>query len=254
MSEFNEKTLIVTGGGRGIGLCIAQTFLRAGARVVIAEVEEPLGREALKFLDSPNAVFVRTDVASEQDVKTMTAEAIGRFGRVDYLVNNAAIGDFAPPLEKRSYDSFRRQIEVNLGGTFLCAKYCAPSLRQNGGAIVNIASTRALMSEANSEPYSASKGGIVALTHSLAVSLAPQVRVNCVSPGWIVTDAYVPGKAEPTPLSEADHAQHPVGRVGRPEDIAEMVLYLCSPRAGFNTGQNFVVDGGMTKKMIYVEE
>jgi NAD(P)-dependent dehydrogenase (short-subunit alcohol dehydrogenase family) len=127
---------------------------------------------------------------------------------------------------------------------FLMAKHAAPHLRRTRGAIVNIASTRALQSEPDSEPYAASKGGVVALTHALALSLGPRVRVNCVSPGWIDTRA--------AKLSRADHAQHPVGRVGRPEDVAELVAFLLSDAAGFATGQNYVLDGGMTRKMIYV--
>jgi NAD(P)-dependent dehydrogenase (short-subunit alcohol dehydrogenase family) len=143
---------------------------------------------------------------------------------------------------------------VNLTGAFLMAKHAAPHLRQVRGAIVNVASTRALQSEANTEAYSASKGGLVALTHALAVSLGPDVRINCVSPGWIDVSGWQKvANRKPATLSDADHAQHPAGRVGTPEDIAEMVAYLLSDAAGFVTGQNFVVDGGMTKKMIYEE-
>jgi NAD(P)-dependent dehydrogenase (short-subunit alcohol dehydrogenase family) len=134
-------------------------------------------------------------------------------------------------------------IGVNLSGAFLAAKYCAPHLRRARGAIVNIASTRALQSEPDTEAYAASKGGLVALTHALAISLGPEVRVNCVSPGWIAK-----GK-----LRRKDHAQHPVGRAGRPEDVAALVDFLLSDESGFVTGQNFVIDGGMTRKMIYLE-
>jgi NAD(P)-dependent dehydrogenase (short-subunit alcohol dehydrogenase family) len=148
------------------------------------------------------------------------------------------------PVTDLSLDEWRRVLDVNLTGAFLLAKHAAPRLRQAQGAIVNIASTRALMSEPDTEAYAASKGGLVALTHALAMSLGPKVRVNCISPGWIDTAG--------EELSEADHAQHPAGRVGRPEDVAELVAWLSSPKSEFVTGANFVIDGGMTRKMIYV--
>jgi NAD(P)-dependent dehydrogenase (short-subunit alcohol dehydrogenase family) len=143
---------------------------------------------------------------------------------------------------------------VNLTGAFLCAKYAAPHLRKNGGSIVNVASTRAFMSERHTEAYSASKGGLFALTHALAVSLGPEVRVNSISPGWIETSELRKRSARtPARLSAQDHSQHPAGRVGNAEDVAALALFLLDPGNSFVTGQNFVVDGGMTKKMIYVE-
>jgi NAD(P)-dependent dehydrogenase (short-subunit alcohol dehydrogenase family) len=149
-------------------------------------------------------------------------------------------------------DQWQRRIDVNLTGAFLIAKHTVPHLRQRRGSIVNIASTRALQSEPNSEAYAASKGGLLALTHALAVSLGPDVRANSISPGWIdVTAWQADAPSEPQPLSAADHEQHPSGRVGKPEDVAAMVAYLVSPDARFVTGQNFVIDGGMTRKMIY---
>ena len=249
--DFQNKTAIVTGGGRGIGLCIAQTFLRAGANVVIADHDGSLQAKAETFLNAgEKLLFCVTDVALEASVQEMINAAVKRFGRIDCLVNNAATS-CNQPIDSLTYEQWQTVLGVNLSGAFVCAKYCKPYLEQNHGAIVNIASTRALMSEPNTLlAYSASKGGLVALTHALANSLGPAIRVNCISPGWIVTDAYQHGCTE-TELSDQDHAQHPAGRVGRPEDIAEMVLYLCSDKAGFITGQNVVIDGGMTKKMIY---
>ncbi len=249
-NAFDGKVILVTGGGQGIGLCIAQTFLKVGACVVIAEANGELERPACEFPDGGEKVlFVQTDVACEDAVREMVRQAIERFGRIDCLVNNAATACNVP-INQLTYEQWQGVLGVNLSGTFLCAKYCESQLRQHHGAIVNIASTRALMSEPHTEAYSATKAGLVGLTHALAVSLGSDVRVNCISPGWIVTDAYQHGRIETT-LSNEDHSQHPVGRVGKPEDIAEMALYLCSEKASFITGQNFVIDGGITKKMIY---
>lgn len=249
---FKHKTAVVTGGGRGIGLCIARFFLDAGAHVIVAEKDDSLGQKALSFLNSPNAFFLQTDVADEDSVRAMVRETLGKYKQIHFLINNAAIAKNVPVTEL-SYEDWRRVIDTGLSGAFLCAKHCADPLKETRGAIVNIASTRALMSEANTEGYSAVKGGIAALTHALSISLAHEVRVNCISPGWIDTTAYLHGAPSPWQIRPEDHAQHPAGRIGRPEDIAAMVLYLCGPDAEFISGQNFIIDGGMTKKMIYLE-
>jgi hypothetical protein len=149
---------------------------------------------------------------------------------------------------------WNRYLATNLTGCFLMAKYCVPHLRQARGAIVNIASTRAIQSEPHTEAYSSTKGGLVALTHALAVSLGPQIRVNCVSPGWIAVSEWKKrSQRKAADLRPEDHAQHPAGRVGTPGDVAALVAFLISDKAGFITGQNFVVDGGMTRKMMYVD-
>ena len=193
-------------------------------------------------------MFVPCDVSSEPSVEACVQAVAGRLGRLDALVNNAGItGAASAPLEQLPLAEWNRRIGVNLTGAFLAAKHCAAELRKRRGAIVNVASTRALQSEPNTEAYSASKGGLVALTHALAMSLAPEVRVNCVSPGWIDV------RRRAQPLRAEDHAQHPVGRVGEPRDVAEMIAFLLSPAAAFVTAQNFVVDGGMTRKMIYLD-
>jgi NAD(P)-dependent dehydrogenase (short-subunit alcohol dehydrogenase family) len=227
-----QKTVLVTGGARGIGRGTARLLAERGYRVAVAD------------LDGDGAQgFFRCDVSREPSVKACVRAVLRRFGRLDALVNNAGIADPAgAPVEKLAAADWNRWIAVNLTGVFLMTKHCTPHLRKTGGAIVNIASTRALQSEPNTEAYAATKGGVVALTHALAMSLGPQVRVNCVSPGWIAKRR----------LSRKDHAQHPVGRAGRPEDIGEIIAFLISDAAGFITGQNFVVDGGMTRKMIYV--
>jgi NAD(P)-dependent dehydrogenase (short-subunit alcohol dehydrogenase family) len=223
-----EKVALVTGGARGIGKAIAELLAARGYRVAVADVRKS---------DFP------TDVSREPSVRKCIARVVRRFGRLDALVNNAGLADpHAGPVEKLRLADWNRRIGVNLTGAFLMAKHAAPHLRRARGAIVNIASTRALQSEPDTEPYAASKAGLVGLTHALAVSLGPQVRVNCVSPGWIAHQ----------PVRKKDHAQHPVGRVGRDEDVAELVAYLVGDAAGFVTGQNFVIDGGMTRKMIYV--
>jgi NAD(P)-dependent dehydrogenase (short-subunit alcohol dehydrogenase family) len=226
-----EKTVLVTGGAQGIGQATARLLAGRGWRVAIADI-----RKSEPF-------FVKTDVSREVSVRACVRTVVKQFGRLDALVNNAGLtGPDDGPLEKLALKDWNRRIGVNLTGAFLMAKHCIPQLRKHRGAIVNIASTRALQSEPDTEAYSASKGGLVAFTHALANSLGPAVRVNCISPGWI----------SHKPVSRKDHAQHPVGRVGQSEDVAELVAYLLSDAAGFVTGQNFVIDGGMTKKMIYV--
>jgi NAD(P)-dependent dehydrogenase (short-subunit alcohol dehydrogenase family) len=228
-----EKVALVTGGARGIGRGIALTLSGRGWRVAVADLER-----------SPDFFFVRTDVSREPAARACVKAVVKRFGRLDALINNAGLaGPNDGPIEKLRLERWNRRIAINLTGPFLMAKHAVPQLRRAHGAIVNIASTRALQSEPDTEAYSASKGGLVALTHALANSLGPQIRVNCVSPGWIAHQ----------PVRKKDHAQHPVGRVGRDQDVAELVAYLVSDAAGFVTGQNFVIDGGMTRKMIYAE-
>ncbi len=237
-----EKVAIVTGGGKGIGAEIALHLLAQNIRVVIAEIHPESKRFAL--IDKDRLLIVKTDVKKEASIKQMIKRTLTHFGRIDYLINNAGIlPDEDTTFEKISLNRWNEYLATNLTAAFLTSKYAAPHLRKNKGNIVNIASTRALQSEGNCEPYAASKGGLVALTHELAISLGPDVRVNCVSPGWIDTHHLK--------ITKKDHEAHPVGRAGKPEDIASLVCFLLSDQAGFITGQNFIADGGMTIKMVY---
>lgn len=254
MNKINYgRTAIITGGGQGIGKCIAKSFLEQGINVVIAELDAEAGKETENEYSKLGSIkFVKCDAAKEDQVRKTIKEAIKYFGSLNILINNCMAKWTNKPLDKLTLKEWNRVIGVNLTGTFLFAKSSAPYLKKNGGMIINLASTRALMSEPDTEPYSASKGGIVALTHSLAISLGPKIRVNCISPGWIATDAWQKkSRRKPPQLSEIDNSQHPAGRVGTPEDIANMVSFLVKPENSFITGANFVVDGGMTRKMIY---
>jgi NAD(P)-dependent dehydrogenase (short-subunit alcohol dehydrogenase family) len=229
--------------------------LEEGMKIVIADIDEEAGQETeAEFKKLGNIRFIQSDVSDEESVKNLVRETINYFKGIDVLVNNAgrAIPE-NPPLTELSLEDWNKTISVNLTGVFLCTKHSVTYLRKAKGTIINIASTRALMSEPNTEAYSASKGGVLALTHALAISLGPDIRVNCISPGWIeVSEWQKQAKRHRAELTEQDHQQHPVGRVGQPEDIASLAVYFASPEATFITGTNFVIDGGMTKKMIYL--
>jgi NAD(P)-dependent dehydrogenase (short-subunit alcohol dehydrogenase family) len=253
------KIVAVSGAGQGIGRAIALHFARAGYAVSIADPDEKAGLETVAKIEETGVgvkgMYVHADVSQLEPVESWIAQTLDQLGCPDVLVNNAGIGRRGAFLELSTTD-FDRVIAVNLRGTFLCSQSVARRMveRGRGGAIVNIASTRAFMSEPGTEAYTASKGGVVALTHGMAMSLGPHgIRVNCVSPGWIETRdwQYTP-RAQRPEHSERDRLQHPVGRVGKPEDIAAACLFLAE-QAGFMTGQNITLDGGMTVKMIYEE-
>jgi NAD(P)-dependent dehydrogenase (short-subunit alcohol dehydrogenase family) len=226
------KNCLVTGGAAGIGKATAERFAQAGYRVAVADI---------------NGGDYQLDVADDVAVARVIDDVAHAFGGIDVVINNAGIADPGhASIDELSVTEWRRVIDVNLSGMFFVAKAAAPHLRKRKGCIINITSTRAIMSEPNTFAYSASKGGIVALTHSLAISLGPDVRVNAIAPGWIATGDY----AE---LRKLDHAFHPVGRVGKPDDIAALALFLASDDASFITGDVITSDGGVTRKMIYPE-
>lgn len=240
MQTNASRTVIVTGAAHGIGAGIARHLAAKGWRVACVDAD---AEAATKLASEIGGAGIGCDVAQEADVERMVAVARTRLGRIGALVANAGISKFGG-LGETSLETWNRVLAVNLTSTFLLARTLAADLKAARGAIVTMASTRAHMSEADTLAYSASKGGLVALTHSLAITMAPHVRVNCISPGWIDTGKHGPLKA-------SDHAQHPVGRVGTPGDIAAATAYLLSDEAGFVTGSELVVDGGMTRKMIY---
>lgn len=244
----DNKVCVVTGGANGIGRCMVEAFLHLGARVAVVDTDSEAGSElARQYPD--RLLFVHGDIAEEAVLTGFVSQVIEAFGKVDYLVNNACLSR-AGILSGCTYEDFNYVLRVGVSAPYFLASLLRGHFAQ-GASIVNISSTRAYMSQADTESYSAAKGGISALTHALSVSLAGIARVNSISPGWIDTAAYQHAGAKMEEHSIADKAQHPSGRVGTPLDVASMVMYLCSDAAAFINGQNMTVDGGMTKLMIY---
>lgn len=237
MPHDPPRIALVTGGARGIGATIAGRLARDGYGVVVADVDPGGAAPA-------GGRYKQCDVSDEASVRSLLGSVSATEGRLDALVCNAGIS-INKPIATLSLAEWSRVIGTNLTSTFLLTRAAETLLRTAQGAIVTIASSRARMSEANTEAYTASKGGLVALTHALAISLGPDVRVNCISPGWIFT------KGDP-PRPE-DHAFHPVGRVGTSEDVAALASFLLGSESSFVTGAEFVIDGGVTRKMIYPE-
>lgn len=237
MNPEKPPIALVSGGANGIGAGIAARLANDGWRVVVADRQSD-GRAP------DGGRYIVCDVGDESAVSALLSSVANTERRLDALVCNAGFM-IRKPLANLSLAEWSSVLTTNLTSTFLLVRAAEALLRDSKGAVVTIASTRARMSEPDTESYSASKGGLVALTHALAISLGPDVRVNCVSPGWIVTKG-------PDPTAE-EHGFHPAGRVGRSDDIASLVAFLVGPDSGYITGAEFVVDGGVTRKMIYPE-
>jgi NAD(P)-dependent dehydrogenase (short-subunit alcohol dehydrogenase family) len=241
------KTVIITGGAQGIGRVAAKTLAFKGYKVIILDKD----KEAINEMENKNIIGFSCDVGKENDLYDTSKQILSSTDSIVALINNAATSA-KKSIKELSLEEWNQIMATNLTSVFLLTKIFEEALRKNKGCIINMASTRALMSEAHTEAYSATKGAIVSLTHALAISLGPDIRVNAISPGWIdVTPYQKESNRKPEELTEEDHLQHPVGRVGIPEDVVEIIEFLIE-KGHFITGQNFVVDGGMTKKMMYV--
>lgn len=254
------RVVYITGGAQGIGLGMADHLLARGFQVALTDIDAEALAECRERLDPAaerprHLLTIESDASDETQVAESIEHAVRRFGRLDGVVHNAGLADpFHGPVDQLALATWQAYLDTNLTGGFLCAKHAAPHLRKSSGSLILMASTRAMQSEPDTEAYAASKGGIVALAHALAISLGPEVRVNAISPGWIeVSDWQKAARRRPVEHRDVDREQHPAGRVGEPADIAGMTAYLLSDEARFITGQNFVIDGGMTRKMIYAD-
>ena len=251
----NSRVAVITGGARGIGRGTAMYLLQRGWRIAVFDQDAQAGVDLTINQDPSRIQFFHVDVGQEDQVRQAVAKTHQVFGRINGLINNAGIAHpHNAPIEELNLTDWQAVLNTNLTGAFLCTKHALSELKAQHGAIINMASTRAFQSEPHSEAYAASKGGLLALTHALAISCGPAIRVNAICPGWIDTSVWRgPGRQAGSALRAEDHAQHPAGRVGQVEDVATLVEFLLSERAGFITGQHFIIDGGMTRKMIYVE-
>ncbi|HHW32137.1 MAG TPA: SDR family oxidoreductase [Clostridiaceae bacterium] len=235
-----DRGIVVTGGGHGIGKQICLDFIQAGDKVCFIDIDEKRSTDFAK--EYPNLFYFYGDVADPLTLKRFVEYAMEKMQRIVVLVNNACCSNNKGILSSSTYEDFDYTLSAGLKAPYELSRLCKDELIKNKGRIINIASTRAFQSEPDSEAYASAKGGIVALTHALAISLAPDVLVNCIAPGWI----NVTGQKE---FSPEDCAAIPAGKVGTPKDISDMVLFLC--QQNFITGETIIVDGGMSKRMIY---
>jgi NAD(P)-dependent dehydrogenase (short-subunit alcohol dehydrogenase family) len=248
------RVCIIAGGAQGLGKAMARHFLNNNWSVCVGDIDKEAGDiMSREEKGNDSFTFVHMDVSQENGVKLLVQTTIDKFQKINCLINNAALSyPYNGKIEELELDQWNKVINVNLTSAFLCSKHCIPFLKKEKGSnIINISSTRALMSESNHEAYATTKGGLISFTHALSISLQHEIMVNCISPGWIETGAYqkIPKQVKHTDM---DKNQHPSGRVGEPKDVSDMAYFLATQN-GFITGQNFVIDGGMTKKMIYSE-
>ena len=246
--SFENRICVITGAANGIGKCIAEMFLQNGALVAFIDIDyENAGNLTSRF--PSNTMFFHGDIAEESILCKFADEVIRRFKKVDYLINNACLSRKGI-LSDCSCEDFNYVLRVGVTAPYMLSKLFLPVFSKDA-SIINISSTRSFQSQADTESYTAAKGGITALTHALSISLSGRARVNSISPGWINTKVNDVQNDFSFGVDEQDYKQHPVGRIGRTQDIADMVLYLCSEKAGFITGENITIDGGMSRQMIY---
>lgn len=251
--DLREKVCVVTGGALGIGRCLARAFAKLGAKVAFLDMDKQAGERALAQLREmgADALFFHGDAAQEQALRDFAEQIRQAYGGVDVLVNNACLTRRGI-LSGCSYEEFNYVLRVGVSAPYLLTSLLLPLFRP-GASVVNLSSTRAFQSQADTESYTAAKGGVTALTHALAVSLKGRVRVNAIAPGWIDTGAEHQEGYAPA-YTAADRLQHPSARVGAPEDIARAVLFLCDPKNDFINGHTLTVDGGMSKLMVYTDD
>lgn len=242
---MQNKVVVLTGGSNGIGKNIVESFLQEGAKVCFVDMNKDKAEELINKYNTDDLLYYHGDIANENTLIEFADVVLAKYDKIDFLINNACISK-GGILSDCSYDDFNYVLKIGVTAPYMLSKLFMNSFNE-GGVIINISSTRAYMSQSNTESYTAAKGGISALTHALSVSLAGKVRVNSISPGWIET-------GENIKHSREDMLQHPVQRVGTVSDISNMVMFLCSDKASFITGQDFSIDGGMTKLMIYNDD